>query len=100
MHIPILGGVVLKASHFGKSGKTEVLVHELGHVLGLWHTHHGVSEMDCLDPCLEVQPSLEVSMYYFFFTFTLETMNIGIICLRCDRSFKIIRKDFNSYAIT
>lgn len=41
-------------------GHTENLVHELGHNLGLWHVHYGVSEMDCTDPCLETEPSLEL----------------------------------------
>jgi len=36
------------------------LVHEIGHVLGLWHVHHGISEMDCNDPCLETHASTEL----------------------------------------
>jgi hypothetical protein len=45
---------------FGIPGKTDSLVHEFGHNLGLWHVHHGISEMTCSDPCLEVSPSLEL----------------------------------------
>lgn len=37
---------------------TDLIVHELAHVLGLWHVHHGISEMTCLDECLEKQASL------------------------------------------
>ena len=35
-------------------------MHEIGHVLGLWHVHHGISEMDCNDPCLETHASPEL----------------------------------------
>ena len=43
---------------FGVEGQTKNLVHELGHVLGLWHVHHGVTEMECSNACLETHPSL------------------------------------------
>ena len=40
---------------------SQVLVHEIGHVLGLWHVHHGShQEMDCSDDCFESFPSLEL----------------------------------------
>ncbi|ELU14075.1 hypothetical protein CAPTEDRAFT_125907, partial [Capitella teleta] len=52
------GGVVVKPSVFGRQGATGTLIHELGHALGLWHVHHGVTEMECNDPCLETEPSM------------------------------------------
>jgi len=36
------GGILLNETVFG-AGR-EILTHESGHSLGLWHTHHGVSE--------------------------------------------------------
>lgn len=45
------GGIVLQPSHFTDPN---VPSHEVGHCLGLWHTHHGVSEVaqcsDCYEP--------------------------------------------------
>ncbi|KAI0218078.1 hypothetical protein LSAT2_030188 [Lamellibrachia satsuma] len=54
------GGILVKPDSFGRPNKTDSLVHEIGHALGLWHVHHGVSEMDCSDPCLETTPSLQL----------------------------------------
>ena len=45
---------------YGASDKTLNLVHEFGHVLGLWHVHLGVSEMDCDDPCRETEASMSL----------------------------------------
>lgn len=37
------------------------MIHEIGHVLGLWHIHYGsASEMACSDDCFETFPSLEL----------------------------------------
>jgi hypothetical protein len=45
------GGIWLNASAI--ASQPDVLPHEMGHVLGLEHTHHGVSEVSCADPCAE-----------------------------------------------
>jgi hypothetical protein len=49
------GGVIMDADWFGSSDL--VLAHELGHNLGLWHTHHGVSEVDQCSACYETAAS-------------------------------------------
>ena len=57
------GGVVLKTAKFGKpTGGVNDMIHEFGHVLGLWHVHRGVSEVEhgCDDPCFETHPSMEL----------------------------------------
>ncbi len=46
------GGIVIDVDLFG-AGET-ILTHEVGHCLGLWHTHHGVSEVDRCSACYEV----------------------------------------------
>lgn len=46
-----LGGVVMTTGHFGSVQST--LAHEVGHCLGLWHTHHGVSEVNGCSQCYE-----------------------------------------------
>ena len=57
----VTGGVVLPPSHLRLKNISKVLVHELGHVLGLWHVHHGsASEMECANDCFESFPSLEL----------------------------------------
>ena len=46
------GGIWVNSGAFGAGQQT--LPHEAGHNLGLWHTHHGVSEVSsCGDGCFE-----------------------------------------------
>lgn len=45
------GGVIMDDNWFGAGQKT--LTHEVGHCLGLWHTHHGVSEVSACSACYE-----------------------------------------------
>lgn len=45
------GGIIVDNSSFGPGH--EVLTHELGHNLGLWHTFHGVDEVAQCGPCYE-----------------------------------------------
>jgi len=46
-----MGGIVMTEPAFGFNEKT--LTHELGHCLGLWHTHHGVDEVTECGQCYE-----------------------------------------------
>jgi len=45
------GGIVMTTGHFSYVQST--LAHEVGHCLGLWHTHHGVSEVTQCAGCYE-----------------------------------------------
>jgi len=46
-----LGGLIIDDNWFGAGQKT--LTHEVGHCVGLWHTHHGVSEVTTCSACWE-----------------------------------------------
>lgn len=46
-----MGGIVLHTGHILPGGT--LLSHEVGHNLGLWHTHHGVSEVELCSVCYE-----------------------------------------------
>lgn len=51
-HLGAMGGIIVDDNYFGAGEKT--LTHELGHNLGLWHTHHGVSEVTQCSACWEL----------------------------------------------
>uniref|UniRef100_A0A667XQM6 Pappalysin 2 n=1 Tax=Myripristis murdjan TaxID=586833 RepID=A0A667XQM6_9TELE len=54
------GGMVLNPSYFGTAGHNNTMIHEMGHIFGLYHVFKGVSERDsCDDPCQETTPSME-----------------------------------------
>lgn len=46
------GGIVMNRTQFVPFDNG-TLTHEMGHCLGLWHTHHGVSEVTQCGPCYE-----------------------------------------------
>ena len=56
----IYGGTILGLKNFGRKQHLNALVHEFGHMLGLWHVHYGVTDLDCTDDCSETFPSLEL----------------------------------------
>ena len=46
------GGIVMNRTQFPPYD-SNVLTHEMGHCLGLWHTHHGVDEVTQCGECYE-----------------------------------------------
>eukprot|EP00794_Sanderia_malayensis_P010275 gene10275-11330_t len=55
----IQGGTLLSADRFGKLDGVNDMIHELGHILGLWHVHRGF-ELGCDHACFETHPSMEL----------------------------------------
>ncbi|XP_026061597.1 pappalysin-2 isoform X1 [Carassius auratus] len=54
------GGMILNPSYFGTKGHNNTMIHEMGHILGLYHVFKGVSEREsCDDPCQETTASME-----------------------------------------
>ncbi|KAG9273614.1 pappalysin-2 [Astyanax mexicanus] len=53
------GGMILNPSYFGTVGHN-TMIHEMGHIFGLYHVFKGVSEREsCDDPCRETTASME-----------------------------------------
>ncbi|KAJ6654685.1 hypothetical protein lerEdw1_006707 [Lerista edwardsae] len=58
--LPSEGGMVLNPAYYGMPGHTNTMIHEVGHILGLYHVFKGVNEKEsCDDPCRETTPSME-----------------------------------------
>lgn len=58
--LSFLGGMILNPSYFGTFGHNNTMIHEMGHIFGLYHVFKGVSEREsCDDPCQETTASME-----------------------------------------
>ena len=53
------GGTIIDKDYWDATN--EVVTHEVGHCIGLWHTHHGVSEVSTCGDCYEVPPGNDVT---------------------------------------
>lgn len=55
------GGLVVGEDYFGVDffDTFHVISHEMGHNLGLWHTHHGVNEVDQCSACYETPDGVD-----------------------------------------
>ena len=53
------GGIIIDDDSW--DGTNEVLAHEVGPCIGLWHTHHGVSEVGTCSDCYETPPGNNVT---------------------------------------
>lgn len=81
--------MVLNPSYFGTLGHHNTMIHEMGHILGLYHVFKGVSERDsCDDPC-QVSVSLLTWTYCMWSVFlklwswfqeTTPSMETGDLC--------------------
>ncbi|XP_076828238.1 pappalysin-2 [Brachyhypopomus gauderio] len=54
------GGMILNPSYYGTPGHNNTMIHEMGHIFGLYHVFKGVTEREsCHDPCQETTASME-----------------------------------------
>jgi Pregnancy-associated plasma protein-A len=53
------GGIIIDKDYW--DANNEVVTHEVGHCIGLWHTHHGVSEVSTCSGCYEEPPGSDLT---------------------------------------